>query len=1532
MRRWVALALIPLASVCVDGVAPLFNGPALQLALLPTLADGLPAEGSLPINRVRITALLAPGGDTLAVIEQDVEPAAASWTLTFEVPVREDLVNPSFYVILELINASQAGQVVQWSGRSATMPLALTQIPEIREVPVVRGPVANLDVTEVVIAEHAPDLLEGDSVALSAVATSSAAGGTPVVYWATADPTVVSVSSSGRVRGVGPGSGRVVAIAGPKADTTTLLVAPRPVAVSLTPDSIHLRSLEEEAKLTAAVVDARGQPVAGESVRWAVDDSTVVRNMGDGVFRAMAPGRATVSAQSVNQPAFTATATLLVAPVPKRIEISPAEAYLARAGEEAAFHASGWDANGHPAPGATYAWASLNPAAATVDSRGVVTAVGSGVARIVASTELGADTVVVTVGMNLTTVAVTPAELTFTTMGRGAQLTAAALASDGAPITTITRFQWASDNPAVARVDAEGYVTSAGDGTARVTAQVGGVQGAATIRVARTVKSVTVAPASHTLVRFGETVQLVAQARDSADVPVTAPAAWTSSSPGVATVTPAGVVSAVSNGQTTVEVLMGGVSATALVSVDLPAPTVSIAPDTLVLAALGASASVEARVRDDSGAPAGETSFAWEATPPETIAIDPSGPGTAVVSALQEGTGRVTVTVTRRGYTLSASAVVVVRQALDSVAVDPGAVTFVARGETQQFSARALDAAGRPMAQSPAVSWSSSDPRVVTVSATGLATAVDDGIAFIQAAVAGIQGRAAVTVARKGAGVTVLPEDLPTLTSVGAKLQLSALVVDGRGNPLEAAVAWRSVDTTVAKVDGSGLVTAVADGAVGIIASEGAFADTAHVVVRQAIAEIRLTPTSAGFNARGETRAFAATAFDAGGTLVRSVSTFTWTTSNALVATVAGDGTVTAVGDGEATITAAAGGAQAMATVTVGIEVARIEVVPATHTFASEGETVSLTATAFDAGGSPVVGVTTFAWRTSDPLVATVDASGVVMAVADGSAVISAQASGVTGTASVTVSRQAASVSILPASPAALAYLGQTLTLSATVRDALGAPMAVPVTWLSLAPGVATVDASGRVTAAATGAAGVVATASGKADTVTITVAQRVSYITVTPRSRTFTAGGETESFSAVAYDASGTPVSSVTSFTWSSTAPGVATVAPTAGASTTVTSVGTGSATVVASAGGVDGSATLKVSLQAASVTIAPSPPRTLTRLGETMALTATVRDILGGVVATPVTWMALDPSVATVSSSGLVTAVANGDGRVVATAGSVADTVTVPVAQAASYVTVTPGARTFSALGQTQQFTAAAFDAGGAPLSPAPAVAWSSSNGAVASVSSTGLATAVADGSATVKAAVVGAEGTVTVSVSRPIALIEVSPATATLTSKGATQAYTAVAKDAGGSVIGSVTSFTWSSSNNAVATVGSGTGLATAVGNGTATVTASTGGVSGTASLTVTRAVAEVVIAPASPGALTSIGGAVQLSAAVTDALGQAMGTSVTWTSLDAGVATVSAGGLVTAVSNGTARIVATSGGVSDTVTVTVSQAVASVVVTP
>ncbi|HEY7766731.1 Ig-like domain-containing protein [Longimicrobium sp.] len=151
------------------------------------------------------------------------------------------------------------------------------------------------------------------------------------------------------------------------------------------------------------------------------------------------------------------------------------------------------------------------------------------------------------------------------------------------------------------------------------------------------------------------------------------------------------------------------------------------------------------------------------------------------------------------------------------------------------------------------------------------------------------------------------------------------------------------------------------------------------------------------------------------------------------------------------------------------------------------------------------------------------------------------------------------------------------------------------------------------------------------------------------------------------------------------------------------------------------------------------------------------------------------------------------------------------------------------------------------------------------------------------------------------------------------GQTMQLSAVARNAAGGAVAGKT-FTWTSSSDAVATVGAG-GMLTGVSAGTANVTASTDGKSGTVTVTILPVpIASLTVEPGSPQ--VEVGKAVQLTVTARDAAGNPLaGRQVTLVSSNAAVATVNAAMQVQGVAPGTATITATAEGKTATATVTV-----------
>lgn len=438
--------------------------------------------------------------------------------------------------------------------------------------------------------------------------------------------------------------------------------------------------------------------------------------------------------------------------------------------------------------------------------------------------------------------------------------------------------------------------------------------------------------------------------------------------------------------------------------------------------------------------------------------------------------------------------------------------------------------------------------------------------------------------------------------------------------------------------------------------------------------------------------------------------------------------------------------------------VGSVTVAPTTASLAVGGS-VDLVATVTSTWGTTIYG-RTIAWTTGSTSVATVSSTGRVTGIAAGVTTIRATTAGKTGTATVTVTAApsqppaVATVTVAPSTSTVAA--GATVQFTATTKGSEGMILDRVVTWASNAAAVATISSTGLVTGVGAGTAMITATSEGRSATATVTVtsppAQTVPVATVSvgPANGLVLAGNTIQMF-ATTKDAAGNTLTGRV-VAWSSNATGVATVT----SAGVVRGVTAGTAVITASSEGKSGTATVTVTVPppvpAPVATVAVSPSSATFGAGATLQLTATMKDAAGvTLTGRVVTWSSNATGVATVSSSGLVSRVAAGTAVITATSEgkSGAATVTVPVAAPAPVATVavSPTTTTISA-GATSQLTATTKDAAGTTL-VGRVVTWTSNAAGIATVSSTGLVSGVAAGSAVITATSEGRTATANVTV---------------------------------------------------------------------------------------------------------------------------------------------------------------------------------------
>ncbi len=225
----------------------------------------------------------------------------------------------------------------------------------------------------------------------------------------------------------------------------------------------------------------------------------------------------------------------------------------------------------------------------------------------------------------------------------------------------------------------------------------------------------------------------------------------------------------------------------------------------------------------------------------------------------------------------------------------------------------------------------------------------------------------------------------------------------------------------------------------------------------------------------------------------------------------------------------------------------------------------------------------------------------------------------------------------------------------------------------------------------------------------------------------------------------------------------------------------------------------------------------------------TATYSDNSTGDVTGSCTWSSASSTIATVNASGSASGVGIGSTTITATSGSVSGSAVLSVNQPIlQSIAITPLSPSF-ALGTAQQLHATGAYSDGSTLDLTTMAGWTSADGGVATVDSSGIATSHAVGVTNVSATVGSVSGSTTASVTPAVLQsVVVTPALPTL-AVGMTQQFTATGTFTDGTVQDVTATVQWSSDNVASATI-TPVGLATAVSVGIANVSATSGSVTG------------------------------------------------------------------------------------------------------
>ena len=749
-------------------------------------------------------------------------------------------------------------------------------------------------------------------------------------------------------------------------------------------------------------------------------------------------------------------------------------------------------------------WTSSNPDVATVDTTGKVTGIGAGATTITATADQKTATCEVTVVVLMDGITLNHAELAID-KGSTQQLTAKITPEDTTEDKTIT---WTSSDPETISVDADGKVTAHKVGKAIVKASAVDASASCEITVLSPMTGIAVDKSTLTLNRNTTDKLTVSFLPD--DTTSGREVTWSSSTPEVADVDQQGNIVAHGIGMTTITARCGEFTASCDVSVialidgiylDQSEMTIDRGTDGQLTASIVPLDTTEDKTVD------------WTSSDPDVATVDNSGK----VTAVQIGSAIITA----RVGTHTASCNVSVVALIHGIALDKTELTLD-RGTTGQL---AVSYDPPDTTEDKTITWTSSDPSVATVDNAGNVTAVQIGSTTITAKVGTHTASCSVSVVALIHSISLDKTDLTLDRGNNGQLVVS---YDPPDTTEDKTVIWTSSDPTVATVDTTGNVIAVQIGTATITAQVGTHTTTCSVAVVALIHSISLDKPDMTLD-RGTTRQLTV-GIDPPDTTEEKI--VIWTSSNPDIATVDSTGKVTALKIGAATITATIGEHTASCTVNVVALIKSISLDKTTLTV-DRGSTEQLTVsyTPADTTESKVVN-----WSSSDPSVATVDATGKVTGVKVGTATITAKVG--THTASCTISVVALIKNIALDKTSLTLDRGTTGQLAVSINPT-DTTESKAVTWSSSNTAIATVDSTGKVTAVKIGTATVTAKVGTHTISCTLNVVALIHNISL-DKTYTNLEKGATDQL-AVSFDPVDTTESKTV--TWTSSNPAIATV-----------------------------------------------------------------------------------------------------------------------------------------------------------------------------------------------------------------------------------------------------------------------------------------------------------------------------------------------------------------------------------------------------
>jgi len=585
--------------------------------------------------------------------------------------------------------------------------------------------------------------------------------------------------------------------------------------------------------------------------------------------------------------------------------------------------------------------------------------------------------------------------------------------------------------------------------------------------------------------------------------------------------------------------------------------------------------------------------------------------------------------------------------------------------------------------------------------------------------------------------------------------------------------------------------------------------------------------------ALGQTIQFTAIGRFSDGSTKDETASVVWSSGNGNVASISASGLATSLSVGSATMSARAGGLSNSATLNVGKAVlVAITIRPSAPSIAL-GTATQLTATGTYTDRSTQNITTSVEWGSSQPNIAIVSSAGLSVSRSIGTASITATSGSVNASCQLNV-LQAALVSISVGQDRSTVPLGATAHFKAqgTYTDGSTQDVTNSVAWSSSPAGLVSVKPSGLATGTRIGTATVNAMSGAIAGGSSLTVSPAALTSIAVTFGKAAIPLGTVQQLTATGTYSDGSTQNITSSVAWTSSPGGVIAV----NAAGLATGMKLGTASVNAASGAITGTGTLTVSGAPLS-SIAVSAASATMPLGTAQQMTAigTYTDGSTQNLTSAVTWSGSPTGAVTVAPSGTVTGMKVGTATIRAVSGNISGVGSLIISTPVLTSIAVSASKPAMPVGTAQQMIAIGTYTDGSARDLTNSSSWSSSSSKVVSISSSGVAGAIAMGATVISATASAVTGSAPVAVtSAALSAISISPANPTIP-LGSSLQFAAIGSFTDGSTQDLTKSASWNVDNPSVVSLNS-PGNVTAQQVGTTNVEASFNSVQGTTAIVV------------------------------------------------------------------------------------------------